>query len=185
VVEKLFRITTKRIPSIYDSNTIYKNSEVCTKCGENRTKIDVLGAFLPSFKHAFGLIKCLGGITGSKKAIDYLLENEINGFTTEKAIVTFGNRNAEDEEYFWLKPLFDIELNSDMGPGPAIVCENCHRRMWKKYDGINIVKNSFSSDLYLIKYSWVILCSERFMKIANNAPDKCFLNFDQWDYKLE
>jgi len=181
-MDKLFKISSRNTPSIYDSNTIYSSSEKCTHCGGNKVDISILGAHLPTFIHNFGLIKPLGGIIGSKNAVEYLRDNDIQDISIEKAVVTFGKRDFVNEEYFRIKPIQEIELNSEIGPGPVIVCEKCNRRMWSYKEGIHIVKSPPSADLLLIKHTWSLLCTERFMKIAKKVPDKCYLNFEQWDY---
>lgn len=182
---KLFEINSKNIPSIYDSNTIYSVSKECPKCKRQKTSIDVLGAYLPTFKHAFGLISPLGGIIGSKKAIEHLINNDIKGFSIENAVVTYGKRNDKEEEYYWIKPLHEIELDSEKGPGTVIMCNECNLGIWNDKEGLNIVKKPFSSDLLIIKNTWKILCTERFMDIAKKTPDKCYLDFEEWNYSIK
>lgn len=121
-MDKLFKISNRNTPSIYDSNTIYSSSEECTKCGRHKTDISVLGAYLPTFNKNFGLIEPLGGIIGSKEAIQYLRDNNLHGFSIG---------------------------------------------MIKK--GIHIVKNLPPGDLFVIQSTWILLCSERFMKIAKSV----------------
>ncbi len=183
-MDKLFKISKRNTPSIYDSNTIYSSSEECTKCGRHKTDISVLGAYLPTFNKSFGLIKPLGGIIGSKEAIKYLKDNNLHGFSIEEAVVTFGRRGFI-KPYFRIKPNYEIELNGEKGPGPVIKCNQCNVKGWNDKIGIHIVKNLPPGDLFVIQNTWVLLCSERFMKIAKSVPDKCYLTFEQWDFNLE
>jgi len=184
-VEILYKIKSKRIPSIYDENTEYKISEECDECGNKFTTIEVLGAYLPTFKHTFGLIETLGGIIASKDAVEYLENRGVNGFAFERANVTFGKRMAENEEYYWIKPLNEIELNSDKGPGSTITCFKCNMTTWNEKEGINFVNNYIPSDLFLIENTWKIICSEKFMQVSKNVPNKCYLEFEKWEYSLE
>lgn len=184
-MKKLFKISARNIPSVYDSNTVYKKSEKCSICGGSRTYIDVLGAYLPTFKHNFGLINPLGGIIGSEEAIEYLKDQDINGLTIKNAIVTFGKRDIGDEQYFEIKPVEEIELNSEKGPGPVIDCYQCNRRRFDYKEGAHIVKNLPSVDLLLIKHTWSLLCTGRFMKVAKKVPGKCYLTFEEWEYELK
>lgn len=186
-MEKFYAICSRNVPSIYDSNTVYNSTRDCNHCKGIKSDIGVLGAYLPTFKYEFGLIAPLGGIIGSKGAIEYLRENGINSFSTDKAVVTFGKRNSlnDNEEYYRIKPIDEIELNGDLGPGSVVVCEKCNRRTWNDKEGIHIVKNLPSVDLLVIKHTWIIICSERFMNIAKKVPNKCYLTFDDWKYQLE
>lgn len=181
-MQTLFRINSRKIPSIYDKNTIYKRSAVCSECESWESTIERLGAHLPTFQHTFGLISTTGGIIASKEATNYLRDSSLNGFVFEEAHVTFGERESENEQYFWIKPTGKIELDAENGPGPVVVCDKCGRRMWNEKEGINILKSSFSSDLLLVNHSWITLCSEKFMKVAKKVPNKCYIGFEKWSY---
>ncbi|MEH7512077.1 hypothetical protein V7146_05000 [Gottfriedia acidiceleris] len=184
-MQRLFRINSRNIPPIYDKNTIYGRSAVCSECDSSETTIERIGAYLPTFKHTFGLINPLGGIIASKEATHYLRDNDLNGFTIEEALVTFGERESENEQYFWIKPTEKIELDAEKGPGPVVDCDKCGRRMWNENEGINILKSSFSSDLILVNHTWITLCSERFMEVAKKVPNKCYLSFEEWNYSIK
>lgn len=180
---KLYYITSKSAPSIYDSNTIYGKKVICDDCGGIKSKIDKLGAYLPTFTKKFGLIEALGGIIGSVESVDFLRNNGIIDFQTELAIVSFGKRKDVAEEYYWIKPKYELELNIEKGTGPKPICNKCGRRVWEHdTDELPYIDNPIPSKIFSVKYTWVTLCTEGFMKVAKKVPDGCYLKFEEWLY---
>jgi hypothetical protein len=177
-MQSIYRINSKSIPSIWDEGTEYLPLPTCKKCGAVPSKIEVLGAYLPTFGKSFGLALALGGLVASEECIKYLLENGIDCFELGKVNVRFGKYKGTNEKFHWLKPLNEVEINNGTG---AVICDKCGLGRWAEGDWeVRKIKGVLPADIVQIKHTWVLLASERFMKIAKDIPGKCYLNFEEW-----
>jgi hypothetical protein len=183
----LYSVHDKHKPEVWDRGTQYTGPDlfICEKCGGSpQWEIFKLGAYLPNRDKTFGLIHPVGGIIGSEKSVQYLKQSGINEFTVEEAVVTFGKTNLITDEFYWIKPTKIVELDTDNGPGPVVVCQECGRRMWKEKNlTLPRLKDKVDSDLFQIKYTFTIIVTEKFIEVARKVPDGCYLEFEPWHYE--
>lgn len=177
----LYYAFSKESPQIIDKS-VY-NTISCKECGHEIREIIKLGVYLPKAKKTFGIIATLGGLIASEKSVDYLYSEGIKDFEVQNAEVTFGNGIQDGDKFYWIKPIEQIELDVKRGPGPEITCNVCERREWKD-NGITLPKvmTIISSEVSQIKYTWLYIVSDNFIKISKKTPNGCYLNFEPWYY---
>jgi hypothetical protein len=176
----LYQIGRKAHPSVYDYGTVYSCLKACTQCN-GIYDISTLGLFLPSWKKPFGLVKAIGGIVGSAKAIDYLLGLGLTEFQTRPINISWGNRPSVDENYYEIVPSNVIELDTSVGPGPITVCGECGRKEWQERDlELPRLKDVVESHIFKIKDTFMFIGDDYFAEMAAKIPDGCYLSFEKW-----
>lgn len=176
---KLYTIKSKRIPTIWDRGTEYMPSQPCEICGAVPSIILKLGVYLPSFDKPFGLVEALGGLVVSEEGIQYFIDNGINCFEKGEVNIVFVKRKNIVEKYYWIKPTHQVEIDNITGPD---ICDSCHIGRWKEEDWeIRKIKGDIPADFFQIKYSWFLLVTDKFKKVAQNIPGGCFVNFEKWE----
>jgi hypothetical protein len=163
----LFHVGRKEHPSVHDRGTIYKNVKKCSRC-QGIFEIERMGLFLPAWKKPFGLIKSVGGIVGSKKAIGYLIQTSLDEFQIKPAFVSWGKRIVVNEDYYEIVPKNIIELDTDIGPGPVSVCNECGRNEWQeKTMELPKLKNQTTSRFFRIKNTLMFIVDDFFIDIVS------------------
>jgi len=175
-----FQVRRKDRPSVYDRGTVYRCIKECSLCN-GIYEIEKMGIFLPTWRRPFGLIKAIGGIVGSKSAIDYMMPLCEKELEIRSANVSWGKRLVVDEDYYELLPKNVIELDTDVGPGPVSVCDECGRREWqeKKLE-LPKIKGSVNSHIFRIKDTLIIVVDELFVENSAKVPDGSYLAFEEW-----
>lgn len=181
MTQSLYRISSKRIPSIWDSGTEYEKINECEKCGAVPSKIITMGAYFPSYKKAFGIVRALNGFVVSEEGLQYLINNDIDDFHVGNVNIRFAKRNNVEDKYHWIRPKYDVEIDNKVG---AVVCDKCGCGIWSEEDWeIHKVKDGIPANIFRIKYTWVDLSTEHFKKVVKDIPGGCFLDFEKWsDY---
>lgn len=185
MMKHLYTVSGKNRPYITDKGTKFEDIVKCPICGPANADIKELAAYLPNSSKIFGLI-WQTGIIGPQNSVDFLRDHGINQFTTEYAKVKFGRncKNSIDSKFFWIKPTAILELDTDNGPGPVVVCEICGRKTWREKNLLlPRFKEKVESDFFLIKDTWAVIVSEKFIKVAKKVPYGCYLEFEPWYYE--
>jgi hypothetical protein len=179
----LFHVGRKEHPSVYDRGTIYKIIKKCSCC-QGITEIEKMGLFLPSWGKPFGLIKSIGGIVASKKAVDYLLQIGLNEFEIKPASVLWGKRSISNENYYEIIPKNILELDTNVGPGPVVVCNECGRNEWQEKNmELPKLKDTINSHIFKIKNTLMIIVDKFFIDKVLKVPDGNYLDFKEWFYQ--
>lgn len=180
----LYSVDAKTRPEIWDKGTTYASETRCKDCNNQINKVVKLGAYLPNWAKPFGLISTINGMIGSEKSVQHLQENGIDKFSIEEAVVTFGQAFSDEGAYYWIKPNEEIELDVTNGPGPVLVCQKCGRRIWKEKNlTLPRFKEAFDSEILLVKYTWIVLVTEKFIHVAKEVSEGCYLDFQPWYFE--
>jgi len=177
----LFSIDEATTPKVLDRGTLYAPTSACPKCGVESRVVLRIGAYLPSWKRDFGLLRTINGVVASEKSIEFLFENGITQIEIGDAEVVFEKADRIVNRYRWLKPNQEIELVAAEGSGPAIACDECKRRTWRdKNLSLPKLPEVRLNAFFQIRFTWILLADERFVSLARRAPDGCHLRFERW-----
>lgn len=174
----IYRVSSKRSPSIWDKGTEFMETTKCIECNRKPCIVLSQGVFFPSYAKDFGIASVLNGFIVSENGYQYLKDNGIEEFEIGKVNILFAKRKSVEVNYLWIRPIFMVDLDNGSG---AEICSKCNLGTWKDADWeLHKIKGPITSNIFRVRHSWADFCTERFKQVVKSIPGGCFLDFKKW-----